>query len=580
MPDSDKDRFDQLKGQVFGQYHAELKKDDEYYRGEYGFNIIPDAWNDAAMSPVILSTANDAVENMSDHILTSPKIFVPARATTKEQLTEQQVAEAKRRFLESFWHHLAVHGGDPLLHAKKKLIKDGKAVLKKSIKWDLLPDLEEGASRAQKRKYQRDMEKATKSQFLWEVKVLPNETVYEDPDNPYDPQYVYEAYDIRIGEAKRLFPEAQGEWTKQNLFDRVAYVEMWTKDKFKVWVAEDLVHDTENPYSYIPYVIRDSGWGDVDAENKPEDRYVGLLRNMRPMLDAQARIITGAEAQLRISTFPMVTTTNMPEAEDGELPLEVGPGKVNNKTEEQLIEILPWPQMPDVWQALNKVQAEADRLSKFSSLGGVPQKGVDSATEADMNIRNGAAKLTGPVAGMQGMVTVINSWAFMDIEQNIEAPVTIRGAVEGGAAEVTLTPTDIAGYYETYVEFSTTDQAALDMRNARIWGDLVRVFPGLSHVTAMEKSGIVDPMMEITKRQIENIFMSPEFDMARKFAALQGMGQAGQMAMQQMQSGGGAKPPGQGGDEQLSTNASSMNPIVSDAKQNAQVDQAASQYGT
>lgn len=598
MPDKDAflERFDQLKSVVYGGYHGELEKDDRYYRGEYARDIVPEAWNDAAMSPIILSTAYDAVENQADHILTSPKIFVPARPTTKEKLDEQQIAEGKRKFLEAFWHQVRTHCGDPLLHGKKKLIKDGKLVLKKTVRWDLVPDYPDNATRPAKRKWQRDFAKALKSKFPWDVRVVPNETVYEDPDNPHDPQYVYESYDIRISEALRLYPNSVGNWKHQGLFDRVQYVEMWTKPhgddpgKFCVWITDELVHDEENPYhwgdegnydGYVPYAIRDSGWGDVDSENKPEDRYVGVLRYMRPTLEAQARIMTGAEAQLRISTFPMVTTTNMPEAEDGELPLEVGPGKVNNKSEEQLIEIMPWPQMPDVWQALDKVQREADRLSKFNVLGGTPQKGVDSATEADMNVRNAASRLTGPVAALQGIAETIDRWALQDIENVFEAGVTLYGAVESGQSEHTLLPSDIRGYYETFVEFSTTDQAALDMRNAKIWADLSKQFVGLSQVTAMEKAGIVDPMNEMVKAAIERVFMSQEFEAARKMTALQGMGSAGQMAMQMMMQAGLGKSGGGGlaGDQAMPGANTAGNPIVQDAQQNAGVDQAASQYG-
>ena len=69
------------------------------------------------------------------------------------------------------------------------------------------------------------------------------------------------------------------------------------KGQHKMWVGGRLVHDEMNPYcwetaastdeyldfeGYIPYIIRDSGWGETTAKNDPADRYVGILRYIHP----------------------------------------------------------------------------------------------------------------------------------------------------------------------------------------------------------------------------------------------------------------------------------------------------------
>src|SRR5690606_12290500 len=140
--------------------------------------------------------------------------YVPERPSTVGQMDERMVADNKQQALKFFWHNIFI-SGDPLGHGKKKLVKDGRLVLKKEIKWDHIdPD--------------KDMFGA--NDFLWTVKVLPNETVLEDPDDPYDPMYVYEFYSMRVSAARRLFPEGVGEWAeKKKDTDTVTYIEYWSK---------------------------------------------------------------------------------------------------------------------------------------------------------------------------------------------------------------------------------------------------------------------------------------------------------------------------------------------------------------
>ena len=601
--DEDYDRFQALKGDIFMNYLGEVEEDERFYARDYKGDFLPEGWSESElMEPIIPPTARKAVDTMADHIMSTPKIMVPVRPTNRDKLSEQDFAERKRAFLSSFWHQVAFRQGDPLGHGKKKTIKDGRIVVKKTIKWDEIPDMPEKSSKTARQAWRRAMARVMRHTLIWKVKVCPTETIFEDPDNPYDPEYVYESYMIRIGEAKREFPDAKGDWRDAREFDRIEYVEMYTRPhakdpgRFKVWIAGELVHDEENPYhweedgifyGHVPYQIWDNGWGDVTSENRPEDRYVGLLRHMRELLIAEARQLTAAEAQSRISIFPMIVTTNMPELQNGQSSIRIGPAEINNITveagNEQSIDIKPWAQTdPGIMNLLQKIQNEADGLAGFNTLGGVPQRGVDSATEADMNVRNKAAKLSGPVFAMQAVVIGINRQVLQEIEHILEVPVTLYGASEGDEAEVTLMPSEIKGYYETYVEMGTTDQAALDLRTLRTWTDLMRVSPAISYQTSMERSGIINPQQEMERRTAENLYMSPEANQVRVLTMLSSMGAYGQMVAQNMMMGGKPAeggPSSRGDANALMTMGSAgaegpTEPTVSEARQNVQTDQA------
>lgn len=290
----------------------------------------------------------------------------------------------------------------------------------------------------------------------------------------------------------------------------------------------------------------------MKADNNPFDRYVSISRDLRDLATAETRLLTDMAAALRLYVYKPVVTTNMPDVEEGERVLEVGPGAVWNKEEGQEVEVLQWGELPvSLFQGLSKLQSETDRHSRFGALGGIAQRGVDTATEADQNARNAATKLSGPVRTLRRMIIQINAWVAQDIEKVLEVPVTVYGATEHGPSEVTLKPSEINGYYQTGVQLETSDEAAINLNNARTWSDLAQRLK-LSNRTAMEKAGIEDPRGEMDEWMIEQLEMAPEAIQMMLAMMFAGMGEAGQIPRtaveQQMlspngQAGGSASPP-------------------------------------
>lgn len=538
-PDEELEKFNRLNQQVFRDYFAALREDDKYYRQEYAADVIPEEWREKGFKATVPPTAYSAVESASDHILTTPDIFVPVRPTTSNFIEEEEVAAAKSQFLEYWWHNVFIKG-DPIKKGKKKLIKDGKIVLKKTIEWDFV-DIQ-GFDLGVKK-------------FLWRVQCVPNDTILEDPDNPEDPQYAYESYNIRVDEARRLFPEAKYEWTGKKGTDRVRYIEYWSKPagkhkgSRKIWIDNEKVLDKDNPYywvigfddnggaiydGYIPYHIRDSGWGDTDSATRPQDRYVGIIRYMHSTLDTEARQLSAADAQLRVTTFPPILLYGV--SEDQEKQIRIGPGsKIHLPSPEtQKIETLQWAQLdPSVWQILSRLHGYANDLAKFDQLGGAPQRGVDTATEAGMNVRQASSKLSGPISALQTLMVAINEQLFYDVEYILEAPVTVYGASESGPGIVTLTPEMIGGFCMNFVELKTTDQAALNNANMRLWADVSNVWR-IDQKYAMTKAGIKNAQQRLEARASEDVYNDPRMHELRVMMALSGQGELGKAMAQRM----------------------------------------------
>ncbi len=554
--DDDYHRFNRLKDNVFQGYFSAMKADTDFYNGNYPNigEIIPREYRESGMSATIPPTARNAVDNASDHILTSPKIFVPARATSDDIQEQQNIAERKRQFLSSFWNRVELDYGNPLAMGRKKLVKDGKIVLKKEIRWEIIPEPPAmDASRGEKQKFRNQLRKMTQSKFLWKISVCMNENIVEDPDDPIDPKYVYEFYEIYADEARRRYPEYAEDFYLDDQGDpleKIEFVEMYTKPQneyageHKMWVKGRLVFEDRNPYcwetaasteekpdfeGYIPYIIRDSGWGEVDQNNDPKDRYVGILRYIHPVLQAEARQLTAADIQLRYSTFAPIITRNIM---DDDTPIELGAGKRINLVDDQEIEFRKLPEVNlSVFQMMDRVHNYTSELSKLGTLGGQPQRGVESATEADLNVRNAAVKLQGCVASLRSCVAIASMQVFQDIEHILESSITIGGFSRRGASEITIKPSELDGFYAVDVELHTSDRAAIEMRDMMVWSQLYQTYGGmLSAETAMENSGIENPQEEMLKASVNLLFMSEPAQQVRTMMMLKGLqGQASEV---------------------------------------------------
>jgi hypothetical protein len=523
-----KARAKHLETQVYGTYRAAVEVDAKYYELSFADDLVPADWKRKGIEPVVPPTGYNAVENAVDHVLVTPRIQVPVRPSTEDFAEEQEIAERKRLALRFWWDQVAVNHGNPVSSAVKSLMKDGKLVLKKTIDWTVVPD---------------DVDPETPiglDEFPWKLEALAPESVYEDPDRPYDPMYVYEVYNVTVGSAKSLFPDGVGAWRTENDTDDVTVMEYYSKPQgtsrgqHVLWIDDEPVIDTINPYSwhridgetwtgYLPYIIRASGWGERKKDYEPEKYYVGIIRRMHSLLNAQAGHLTDASVQMKYSTFP-ATITSLPDT----VPIHIGPGEVTRKTRpEDTIEFIRPPDLPQsLFRVIQQVTEEANGLSKFDALGGTGLRGVDTATESDNVVRNASAKLNSPVLALRSALTEINSQILKDVENVLEQPVLLFGAPDEGESLVMLDPESINGFYHTTVELSTTDKAALDRANARLWSDLYRSFPGLSEKLALTNAGIEDPQRVQEERMEEDTVRGPRMSQVRDLAALVAMGES------------------------------------------------------
>lgn len=587
-------KFAQLRG-LYGKYQLQIREDRRYYDLDFAADVLSAGARARGFKEVIPRTARRAIDEAVDHILYMPKVRMPVRPTESELVTQQEIAEKKRKAAGAYWRQITQRN-NPLGDGRKWILLDGMIAIKHKLRFDLLPDHDDPD-------YKAKLDKLGRYEFMWEHELLNAEWVYPDPSDHRNPQYVYVNYSLRKEQAARDFPKrvsgAMGEeWRTRNDYDQVNYLEYWTAPEwnddgtwepgeYKIYIDQELVHDAENPYPYVPIAIEDSGYGLVHKAVEPELKFVGLIHHSLSVFLAQARQWSAMEAVAELTAFNPIEARNMSPEQLKRL--DIAPGAIWElegnpavDSDAQIVTPGKWPDIPlTVPQMIQLTDREVNSSTKADTLGGMPQKGVDTATEADQNVRNSAAKLQGPVAALERLAAKLTRWFFMDIELVLEAPVTLYGSGADDPADIRLTPREISGYYDCFVQLRTTDEEAADMTRARFWGEMYRVLPFLSAWTAMEAGGISDdPLAEMLRRAGEDVFLSEEFRQIRIATGAQSFGELALM-IQQMQAqkpaaGGG----GAGSDLSLVTqddiNSPVQSRITSDALDARDTNQAAS----
>ena len=556
MPNpSEIEKLQMLKG-LFSTYHMNVRENRRFYDLDFRTEVAPppaegdrdDIW------PVMATTARRAIDDPSDHILPFPRVKVPVRPTENGFVQEQESAELRRDFLNAWWEceeaEFAI-----LADARKVILNEGRVVVRKTLKWGSIPDFPgKSATTQERQRFRRAMGKLGQYDFLWRLELLDNLTVFEDPSNPRDPQYVFVEHEILTEEARRLFPSAD---LPTDDYSTVRYVEYWTRPtykfdgtyeegEFKQFIDDKHVKTSVNPYPYIPIIIEDSGFGVGYHMAKPHERYVGMTQYTHDIFIAESRQLTTMENVAEITGFAPLMTRNMPPEKElsvgprSVIRLDGGPEDSSRETAEYLIA----PPVPiTVPQVIQLTQSMANATLKFDTLGGTPQKGVETATEADQGLRNAAAKLQGPVNALTRVVNKVSKWVLMDVDMTLGSKVTVYGTMPNGGT-VTIGPRDIKGFYSVQAELTTSDEDAVEMTKARFWMDAYRAVPFLSAMTAMEKGGVSDePMKEMVKRSAEDVYLSDLMRQARVMAGGQMFGQLNAI-IQQIQAGGDTQAAG------------------------------------
>ena len=600
-------KFFTLSGS-FSKYHTNVDENRRFYERNFAGDVVPNPDSDDPIWTFLPPTARRAIDEPADHILYSPKVHVPIRPGRSDVTKREEQAEDKRMFVNT-WFRTVEQLFNPLGDARKLMLNEGRVCIKQELRWDLIPDYPErktgetiAAFKKRKRTFKAQMKKLGHYEFLWDVQLLDSKSVYEDPMNHRDPQYVYIRYTTTVEEAIRMFPKSKSPWTKGDDYSEVTFLDYWSKPKFGFdgtwtpgqhvqWIDEHRESDGKSPYPYIPVAIEDAGYGVNYRTAKPHEKFVGITQHVLDTLVAEARQMTSWENVTEMNAYAPMKTWNMDPTRrikfgpHTTIPLQGAKDDPNAEDNEPLV----LPGLPlEVIQLANRTTQIVDEAVKMNVLSGQPISGVETATEADQQIRNASAKLAGPVAGLERLATKMINWVLMDIDLVLESPVTVFGSgkEQADVGEITIGQKHINGFYKVSVELMTTDEDALNMTKARFWSEMYRVVPFLSAYTAMTKGDITDqPMNEMIQRSAEDVYLSEEMTAIRKLTGAQSFGEFAAMIKELVANGGetagGAASDESllagGGDQATGPASATQQRIVTESLDNRDINQGASQ---
>jgi hypothetical protein len=129
------------------------------------------------------------------------------------------------------------------------------------------------------------------------------------PDPSYGGrQFVFEVQERTAFDVSNRWPH----WTnpkEKKLTDKVKYVQYWD-NKFRC----DLIDGetilkipggvVEHNYGFIPYVLIDTGLGNISSDADPRKRYVGILRYIQGLLIAESRDFSISDCVLKKTAWP------------------------------------------------------------------------------------------------------------------------------------------------------------------------------------------------------------------------------------------------------------------------------------
>uniref|UniRef100_A0A6H1ZGH6 Portal protein n=1 Tax=viral metagenome TaxID=1070528 RepID=A0A6H1ZGH6_9ZZZZ len=344
-----------------------FKDDEKYYELEFKGDLrIPDEYHTEG---IVLPTARDMVDTYVDHIdISNARVFVNKYGTHD---SDKESADMLRKFYLGTIQQTNVESDiSPWRVASKHYGLHGLGVFKTT--WD------------------KDSDK-----YPIRLEAVPPSNILPDPTFG-DRNYVFERYKRILFDVKRMYPYWTNPKGKKDVDAEVEYITYWDKyyrcdflDGQPVLRIRGGV-DTHK-YGFIPYVLIESGLGNLSPEASPAKRYVGMLRYIFDMLRAESRGFSLADIVLSRAALPWGVIEGDNAAAVGQIQAKFG--TFTPLPEGVTIKEMVSPVPPD---ALNGHLA---RLSYYisahaapNSVRGLPEQGVRSGADRRLLIAEAATR--------------------------------------------------------------------------------------------------------------------------------------------------------------------------------------------
>lgn len=508
----------------FSKAFKVFEDDDDFYEGAFDRLIkVPEGFD-----LTIPTTGRAVVDEAVDNIVPLDTIvkYSPRGMTDKAE----RDADMVRRFIKGLWNHWRATGSDidVMRDFAKNLFRSGKACWKLVPDWTLWPGIDEEEIKELKRGSNKaaqariaEIKKLRTIHTPLILRSLPPQCFMEDPTVGSRKTWIVERYHADVSEVKAMYAKYEMDFREQSAWDRHTIHEVWTatrtdwKGKIiqgKHWIFidkdESSVHEGENPYGDLPYIVKYSGFGRESYEGKPEFKSVGFYTpQVKSLLLAEARRFTQFDAIMAQMAFPIGMLPNEIDLDN----FDTAPGAVNQVPMEvmQLADKI-WLQakIPDgeYLSSLQVLGGQIERATTQVPLRGAPVPGTDSAAQLGMYTGQAKLRLISCSQALEDACAQVSSKALRYIEEQFKDDVSVFVAEEN-TAKYTVGPGNIQGHTTVGVKFVANEDQMRERKLALASDAIAK--GGLSPYDAFEYAGFDNPKELIARRLAYDVLQLP-----------------------------------------------------------------------
>jgi hypothetical protein len=490
----------------YGQLQKELKEDERYYDLNFTDSLnLPRKFTQEA---TVLPTAREVVDTAVDHVAPGFRRVTVAKRADTEAATIQ--AAKIKAFCEALLNYFERLGKtNPYRESNKHLGIYGVSIYKLQYdqrKWTPEPKREQYRSDEAFKEAHEEWKFSRAECMPFSLQVLNPMHVLFDPFND-EPQWVIEYGKKHVCQLREDYPNWPNERNMKD-YDQAEYIEWWNNTERAVIIdgqagmkARDGSGIMKHKWRVHPYIIGSSGWGYIDSENKPEKRYVGMLRFIRSLLEAESRNYSIADIVIKAGAWPVRVAKGDRANEMPAINLEYG--QVHSMPPGVELETLT-PELPSqtIFDFMSLTNGIISGATAPRVVRGLHQPGLSSGFDRQLALGEARLRYGSLVDAQKKMMTEIVKKALIIGEAMVEGPISLTSSATQSEFMSINLKTDVRKHYAVNVEINTAEPE-----------DEVRKHQdGLNMVT----QGVMSPQEFIRKYRPE---VDPDSEMGRILAA-------------------------------------------------------------
>lgn len=289
----------------------DLYSDDEKFY-ELEFKDLLTIPSEFKSNGVVLPTARDMVDACVDNTdVFNARVFVNKKSTSN---TSEEQMEMMRKFYLGLIHRTSVESSiSPWRIGAKHYWLHGQVCFKTvwdADRWVDRPTQKTGESDTEYNSRIDDWRVENGSRLPIVIQAVHPMNIMPDPYENGG-RFIFEQRDELVYDVLNKHPS----WSNPKgvaVEKTVKHVSFWTpKYRCELYDGEPMLPVTggvaEHDYGFVPYVVIDTGLGNLDSKNDPAKKYVGILRYMKDILVSESRDYSIADIVLSKTAWPWGT---------------------------------------------------------------------------------------------------------------------------------------------------------------------------------------------------------------------------------------------------------------------------------